>query len=140
MLDDNCIFCKIIKKEIPAAIIYEDGKILAFLDIRPRNPGHTLIIPKEHVQTIFEISEEEMTEIYKAARKIAMALKQSIECDGVNIIQSNIVSQGVPHFHTHVIPRFFDDGMPIVWESNQEASLEELQNIAEKIKNKIEEI
>ena len=134
----NCIFCKIVEKGIPASIVYEDDRVLAFLDIRPRNVGHTLVIPKSHAATIFDISEDDIANLYKVVQKISFAVKKAVNAEGINIIQSNIVSQGVPHFHTHVLPRFFDDEMPIVWESNNEAEQEELDEVAEKIRAVIE--
>ena len=133
----DCIFCKIVEGSLPAYKVYEDSEFLAFLDIRPRNTGHILVIPKKHVQTIFEISEEDIAELYKTVRKISIAAKKAVDADGIIIIQSNIISQGISHFHTHVLPRFFDDGMPIVWESNVEIENEELEKVAEKIRNAV---
>jgi histidine triad (HIT) family protein len=130
----ECIFCKIVRKESKAHILYEDSSVIAFLDIKPRNPGHTLVIPGKHFETIFDIDEETMGKVYKVVKNLAPIIVNAVKADGVNIIQSNIVSQGVNHFHTHVIPRFFHDGMPIVWEFGRKASEEELSVVEKKIK------
>jgi histidine triad (HIT) family protein len=133
----DCIFCNVAKHEIEANVIYEDEHTLAFLDRNPRNPGHTLVIPKEHYETIFEMPEEDIAHIYRVVKKISKPLKKAVEADGINVIQSNIVSQGVHHFHTHVLPRFWDDGIPIVWESHRAMDKAELMAIAEKVKRLI---
>ncbi|TAL47883.1 HIT family protein [archaeon] len=131
---EDCIFCKIVSKEIAANVIYEDTNTIAFLDLNPRNPGHTLVITKQHYATIFEIPEEIIADVYRTVKKISKPLKETVNADGMNTVQSNIVSQGVHHFHTHVIPRFWDDNMPIVWESHHAADRVELMAIAEKVK------
>lgn len=133
----GCIFCRIVRKEIESSNIYEDDKVLAMLDIMPRNPGHTLIIPKAHRENIFEITEDEISHLYKISKKIADAIRKAVDADGVSIVQSNRVSQGVMHFHTHVIPRYFNDGMPIVWEGHQKFEKKELESVAEKIRKNL---
>ncbi len=134
---EDCIFCKIASGKQKAHVIYEDGLVVAFLDIRPRNPGHTLIIPKKHVETILEIDEKIMGELYKVVRRLAPFIVKAVGADGVNIIQSNRVAQGINHFHTHILPRFFNDGMPIVWESMNVAKDEELSIVEQRIKSSI---
>ena len=136
----DCIFCKIVRKEIPASIIYEDGEVLAFLDIKPFSPGHTLVIPKRHFENIYDIPEDTIAQLYKVVKKMAVAVKNGIDTEGISIIQSNEMagSQGIFHFHTHVIPRYFGDKMNevgVIWESDVTVGLEELNPIAEKIKN-----
>ncbi len=133
-----CIFCQIANKEVAADIVYEDGQTMAFLDVMPRNKGHTLVIPKEHYETIFEIPEDLMVEVYKTVKKVSMAARKAVNADGLNTIQSNIVTQGVPHFHVHVLPRFRGDNIPIVWESHLRADKMELRTVAERIKRLIQ--
>lgn len=130
----TCIFCQIVEKKEPASIIYEDDKVMAFLDVMPRNPGHVLVIPKAHRENIFEITEDEIGHLYKIVRKVAIAVKKAVDAEGVSIVQSNKVSQGFLHFHTHVVPRYFDDGMPIVWEGDERVDDKELDKIAEEIR------
>lgn len=111
---DDCIFCKIIKGEIPCTKVYEDDDLLAFLDIAPVNRGHTLIIPKEHHQDLLDMPEELVKKVAVLAKKIGKAAKETTNADGFNIGQNNgaAAGQAVFHFHLHVIPRFNDDGLP----------------------------
>ena len=105
---ESCIFCKIVAKEAPASIIYENETVLVFLDIRPLQEGHTLVIPKKHYVDIFDIPDYELTQIYKATKKIAPAIKKATNADGLSIIQQNgkAAGQDIFHFHVHVVPRF----------------------------------
>ena len=128
----DCIFCKIVKKEIPCEKIYEDEVVFAFLDINPVNIGHTLIIPKEHYENIFELPEDVAIHIMKITRKISSAIKKS-GADGINISINNgkAAGQVVFHSHTHVIPRFIGDNLPL-WPART-AKEGELKEIAKKI-------
>jgi len=111
----NCIFCKIVKGEIPCNKLYENDKVLAFLDIAPVNKGHALIIPKKHYTNIFDIDEETSCAITKAVRKVAAAVKGALGVEGVNIQSNNgeTAGQVVMHFHTHIIPRDKNDGLKL---------------------------
>jgi histidine triad (HIT) family protein len=102
----NCIFCKIIKKEIPCNQVYEDKNFLVFLDIKPVNYGHLLIIPKKHVIWMQEADDKIIGSIYKLAKKMMLALKKSLKCD---YVQLSVVGNEVPHFHIHLIPRYTED-------------------------------
>ena len=104
---EDCIFCKIVKGEIPCNKIYEDDKVLSFADINPINTGHVLIIPKTHAETIWEIEIEDLTAIHQSSLKIARALKTILKPDGIAFLQLNgkAVNQVVPHYHLHLIPR-----------------------------------
>jgi histidine triad (HIT) family protein len=107
-----CLFCKIVEKEIPAYIIYEDDEVLSFLDISQVTKGHTLVIPKKHIQNIYELTEAEATPVFKAIPKIAQALKDAFNPIGLNMINNNDKPlQSVFHFHVHLIPRYENDGM-----------------------------
>lgn len=110
---EDCIFCKIIKKQIPSEIIYEDDKIFAFLDISPANPGHTLIVPKEHYPTIMETPEDVLKSLIVAVKKIAKAVKEGVGADGLNIgiNTEKAAGQIIFHTHIHIIPRFEGDGL-----------------------------
>lgn len=110
--DQNCIFCKIVRGEISSHKVYEDEATFAFLDIRPNNPGHTLVIPKEHTPNIYEISEETFEAVTKTAKKVAIAVKRGVQADGINIGMNNDKAAGqiIFHAHIHVIPRFETDG------------------------------
>jgi len=111
MKDENCIFCKIIKREIPSKIVFENDLNLAFLDISPISKGHTIITPKNHYSTLEDIPDHELAEIYKVVKKISMRIHQNLRIDGYNILQNNFAAAGqvINHFHVHIIPRSFDD-------------------------------
>ena len=102
----ECIFCKIIKGEIPSYKVYEDDQVMAFLDINPYSPGHTLIIPKKHTLDINSITDKDLMHIMKVSRKIAKLLTEKLNCDGFTLIQNNGFVQEVKHFHLHVIPKY----------------------------------
>ena len=107
-MDDNCIFCKIIKKEIPSKLIYEDDDFLAILDVSPATKGHVLILPKEHAATLLELSDDKLSKILILAKKIISAMKKVHGFNDYNIIQNNgeLAGQTVGHFHLHLIPRY----------------------------------
>lgn len=104
---DDCIFCKIVKGEIPCFKIYENDKVLAFADINPILNGHSLIIPKTHAADIWEITPDELTAIHLAAHKLAAAMKEALNPAGIACLQLNgrAVNQVVMHYHFHLIPR-----------------------------------
>ena len=142
MNNENCIFCKIIKKEIPATIIYEDELVVAFMDAMPINPGHALVIPKEHDQYISNISSEAAARMFEVARKIDSSIRESgIRCDALNLMISDgpAASQEVFHTHLHVIPRFEGDGVGFHYPNKPKEILspEVLSETAEKIKKQL---
>ncbi len=100
---DDCIFCKIVKKEIPSDNIYEDEKFLVFLDIKPVSDGHLIIIPKKHIVWMQEADDETISEIFKLTKKMMITLKKALGCD---YVQESVVGNEVPHFHIHLIPRY----------------------------------
>lgn len=102
---ENCIFCKIIKKEVSAYIIYEDNNFLAFLDIRPRAPGHTLVIPKTHYRWVWDVPNA--GEYFEVVKKIALAQKKAFHEE---LIMSRVVGDEVPHAHIWVLPRYEVEG------------------------------
>ena len=104
---EDCIFCKIVKGDIPCFKVYEDDRVLAFEDVNPISEGHTLIIPKAHAENIWEISSEDLTAIHLASKKVADAIKEVLTPAGVAVLQLNGrgVNQVVMHYHLHLIPR-----------------------------------
>lgn len=105
---DNCIFCKIIKKDIPAEIVYEDPGFMAFLDIQPVSDGHLLIIPKKHIEWMQDADDDTIAGMYRLAKRMIIAMKTGLVCD---YVQLSVVGKDVPHFHVHLIPRYFNDGL-----------------------------
>ncbi len=106
----DCIFCKIVKKEIPANIVYEDSTALAVLDIHPSAPGHTMVIPKKHGFSILDYSSKELGALMDTVKKMAEALEETLQCDAITIGINHKEKKGVPHLHIHLIPRRDDDG------------------------------
>ncbi|MBI5159690.1 HIT family protein [Candidatus Micrarchaeota archaeon] len=109
----ECIFCKIIKKEIPANIVFENEHALSFLDINPANKGHALIIPKKHAETTLDLNEKELKELVVVVLKVAKAVKKTTGSQAFNIIQNDgkLAGQLVMHAHFHIVPRFENDGL-----------------------------
>ncbi len=102
----NCVFCKIVNGEIPSYKLYEDDMIMAFLDINPYAPGHTLIIPKKHTLDVTTIDEETLAIIMRKAKEIAKDVTNKLDAPGFTLIQNNGFVQEVKHFHLHVIPKY----------------------------------
>ncbi|MDZ7726620.1 MAG: HIT family protein [Candidatus Campbellbacteria bacterium] len=134
---NDCIFCKIVKKEFPADIVYEDEHTLAFLDIKPVNKGHTLVVPKEHVVNIFDAEFDTYSHVYRTAKKIALAQKEALDSEGTNISNNNgpAAGQEVFHYHVHVIPRYTNDGLSH-WPKKEYAE-GEAEEFREKISSKL---
>jgi histidine triad (HIT) family protein len=111
---EDTIFAKIIRREIPADIVYEDADTLAFLDINPVHPGHTLVVPKKATRNILDIDEESWLALMRTVRKLALAVKAATNADGINIDINNEAAAGqiVFHTHVHIIPRFAGDAHP----------------------------
>ncbi|MEK7098689.1 MAG: HIT family protein [Patescibacteria group bacterium] len=112
---DTCIFCKIVRGELPSIKVYEDADTMAFLTIQPTNTGQTLVIPKEHVANVFEATSEMWAKVQETVRKVAHAVEKGTNADGVNINSNNRehAGQSVDHMHVHIIPRFKGDGLPL---------------------------
>lgn len=127
---DDCIFCKIIAGEIPSKTVYEDDSYKAILDISPASKGHVIILPKNHADNIFEISDEDASGIMIVAKKIAAKLKKVFDCDGVNILQNNgeVAGQTVFHLHVHVIPRYENDNIKIKWAQHEDIDIDSVYN------------
>ena len=136
MKDPSCIFCKIIERELPAKIVFENDLNLAFLDISPISKGHTIIIPKNHYSTLEDIPNHELTETYKVVKKISMRIHQKLQINGYNILQNNFTAAGqiINHFHVHIIPRSYDDDKFRLKIPKNQASDEELNEILIKLK------
>lgn len=137
----DCIFCSIIKGDIPAAKVFENEYCMAFLDISQVTKGHTLVIPKVHSENIYELDAETAGNYFKAIPEIARAIKTAYNPIGLNLLNNNgeAAGQSVFHYHMHIIPRYGEgDGMGVVWKSNQSAyTPADLQEIASTIKSHI---
>ncbi len=129
MSADGCVFCKIIKGEIPCAKIYENKTCIVFLDLNPINPGHTLVIPKKHVDYIFDLEDKDYSELFLNAKKVAKVIKATLKPKKVGIAVEGF---GVPHAHIHLIP--LNDWYDLNPHNAKPMAKEELAKIAEKIK------
>lgn len=137
----DCIFCKIINGDIPAAKVFENEHVVAFMDIGQVTKGHTLLIPKVHKETIFDLTPEIASHLFEAAPKIANAIKQEFNPLGLNIVNNNgeAAGQEVFHYHMHFIPRYGKgDGFGAVWKSNMsDYTMDDLHEMASGIKKHI---
>ena len=115
--DPNCAFCKIVAGEIPATRVAEDERTLAFMDINPATRGHALVVPRDHVADLVEVSQEDLFACAAAAQRLARRMRDRLGAAGVNLLNSTGAEawQTVFHFHVHVIPRYQDDQMRLPW-------------------------
>jgi histidine triad (HIT) family protein len=111
MVDDDCLFCRIVSGEVPATMVYVDQKTVAFLDHRPLFHGHTLLVPREHVETLTDLSPALVEPLFTAAQSIARAVELAMKAEGTFVAMNNRVSQSVPHLHVHIVPRRRKDGL-----------------------------
>ena len=106
-----CRFCEIVRGEVPSVIVYEDGAVMAFLDRRPLFPGHTLLVPREHVATLADLPDSLLAPLFSGARLLARAVEQALGAEGTFVAMNNRVSQSIPHLHIHIVPRRRHDGL-----------------------------
>jgi histidine triad (HIT) family protein len=129
----DCIFCKIVKGEIPSKKVYEDGDVLVFLDINPASKGHVLVTAKKHYENIYDVDEEILKKMIVVSKKMADKIKKAFDADGINIVQNNGQHAGqlVNHIHFHVIPRYPEDKVIITYQRQQmsEHQMNEIVNI-----------
>ncbi len=134
----DCVFCKIVEGQIPSTTIFEDNDFKVILDISPANLGHSLVICKHHYENLIEMPEELVGKGFIVAKKVAKAIKEATNCDGINILQNNgvVAGQTVFHFHIHIIPRLEKDSVKIDFGDFKTES-EKIIEIGEKIKNNL---
>jgi histidine triad (HIT) family protein len=117
MNDPDCIFCKIVAGELPATIVDEDERTVAFMDINPATRGHTLVIPRAHTADLLSVDPDDLCAVAVASQRQAVRAKERLRADGVNLVNScgSVAWQTVFHFHMHVIPRYTDDPLRLPW-------------------------
>lgn len=135
----ECIFCRIVRRQAPASVVYEDADTMAFMDIRPLTPGHALVIPKVHAAHLADLPPEAGMKAFETSRKVAEALRASgLRCEGVNLhlADGEVAGQEIFHVHIHVIPRFEGDGfgLRVPPDYGGSASREELDRAAERVR------
>ena len=144
-MSESCSFCNIVLRKDQASIIYEDDCVLAFMDLHPANVGHTLVVPREHWETIYDIPEKVLADLFAVVKRVSVAVKKAVSAEGISILQFNerAAGQSVKHFHVHVVPRFRGDAIskfigamlrPVGFEKVER---EDLDEIAEKIKENL---
>jgi len=134
----DCVFCRIVAKEIPATVVYEDEHTLAFMDIGQVNPGHVLVAVKKHAENIFALEEAQAAAVFRSAAKVARAIRGAFEPPGLSVYQANGAAAGqtVLHLHIHLVPRYEGDGMALTWPVKNPPR-EKLAEYAEKIRAKL---
>jgi len=134
-----CVFCDIVAGEVPAHVVFEDEVSLAFLDLRPLFPGHTLLAPKLHVETLAELPDGLLVPYFSAARLLSRAMEEVLDAQGSFVAMNNKVSQSVPHLHVHVVPRRRKDGLRgFFWPRSKYASDDEMAEVASGLREGIE--
>lgn len=126
---NDCLFCKIIKKEIPSEIIYEDSDVFVFLDINPATNGDTLIVPKKHYLDMFDTPKEVLDHINEVMQKLYPIYKEKLKCDGLTLTTNKDYAQEIKHFHIHFIPRYTNDEVKYLSNKDILKDLKEIQNI-----------
>ena len=130
----DCLFCEIVAGNIPAATVFEDQRTLAFLDHRPLFPGHCLLIPKTHLETLAELPEDLTGPLFGNARLLAQAVEQAMNGEGSFVAINNRVSQSVPHLHVHIVPRRRKDGLRgFFWPRHKYESAAEMERVRQSV-------
>jgi histidine triad (HIT) family protein len=134
----SCLFCRIAAGEVDAHVVYEDDAFLAFLDHRPLFPGHALLIPRTHVDTLLDAPADLLGPLAAATQRLSIAVRDAMEAEGVFNAVNNVVSQSVPHLHVHVVPRRRKDGLRgFFWPRSKYASEEEARAVAASIRRRL---
>lgn len=131
----DCVFCKIRDGQIPSLKIHEDERTLTFMDINPLNTGHCLVITKTHAATVFESDVADLQAAIAAAQRVALAIRDALKPDGLNMLQANGAAafQSVPHYHLHLIPRWTNDGKGFDWKL-QPGNREQIMKAGERLR------
>ncbi len=131
---DECLFCRIVSGELPATVVYEDQNSVAFLDIRPLFAGHTLLVPRVHVETLGELPEKLVGPYFETVQLLSRVVEAAMDAEGTFVAMNNRVSQSVPHLHVHVVPRRKKDGLKgFFWPRTKYKNNEEMEAVREKI-------
>ena len=138
---DTCLFCRIVSGEVPATVVYEDNNAIAFLDHRPLFHGHTLLVPREHVETLDELPQKLVGPFFEAAQTLTRAVEHAMNAEGTFVAMNNRVSQSVPHLHIHIVPRRKKDGLKgFFWPRTKYKDEEEMKVVQRKIADALEDL
>ncbi len=134
----SCVFCEILAGRIPAEIVWRGDDAIAFLDNRPLFPGHVLLIPTDHIETLADLPADQVGPLFQAAQKLETAVEQGLGAQGTFVAVNNRVSQSVPHLHIHIVPRSKGDGLKgFFWPRRGYNGEEDLKETAEKIRRRL---
>jgi histidine triad (HIT) family protein len=135
--DSDNVFARILRGELPCVKVFEDSETLAFMDIMPSAEGHTLVIPREPAETIFDLSDAAAAALIATTRRVAVAVKKALACPGIMLVQLNgaAAGQSIPHIHFHVLPR--TEGLDLRLHGRAKADMQELEAIAAKIRQHV---
>jgi histidine triad (HIT) family protein len=135
MVDDNCLFCRIVSGDLPATFVYEDDNSVAFLDHRPLFHGHTLLVPREHFEILGDLPPSLVEPYFKAAQLLSRVVELALDAEGTFVAMNNRVSQSVPHLHVHIVPRRRKDGLKgFFWPRTKYKGEEEMEEVQNKIR------
>jgi histidine triad (HIT) family protein len=138
---DSCLFCRIVSGELPATVVYEDDDSVAFLDHRPLFHGHTLLVPREHVETLGELPAKLIAPYFEAAQLLSRVVESAMDAEGTFVAMNNRVSQSVPHLHVHVVPRRKKDGLKgFFWPRTKYKNDEEMEEVKKEITTALKKI
>ena len=141
MANENCLFCRIVSGEVPAVVVYEDENSLAFLDHRPLFHGHTLLVPRRHVETLGELPASLVGPFFKTAQLLTLAVESAVGAEGTFVAMNNRVSQSVPHLHVHIVPRRKKDGLKgFFWPRTKYKTEEEMLEVKKLIAREVAKI
>ena len=136
--DPNCRFCQIIAGEERGHVVFEDERTLAFLDNRPLFPGHSLLVPRDHYETLGDLPDELIGPLFESARLLSVAVPKAMRKPGSFVAMNNVVSQSVPHLHVHVVPRKPKDGLRgFFWPRTKYQSEDQMRKVAEQVRRAV---
>ncbi len=136
--DPNCRFCQVIAGAEPGHVVFEDERTLAFLDNRPLFPGHSLLVPRDHYETLGDLPDELIGPLFESARLLSVAVPKAMRKPGSFVAMNNVVSQSVPHLHVHVVPRKPKDGLRgFFWPRTKYQSEDQMRKVAEQVRRAV---
>jgi histidine triad (HIT) family protein len=136
--DPNCRFCQIIAGDEPGHVVFEDERTLAFLDNRPLFPGHSLLVPRDHYETLGDLPDELVSPLFENARLLSVAVPKAMRKPGSFVAVNNVVSQSVPHLHVHVVPRKRKDGLRgFFWPRTKYESEDQMREVAARVRDAV---
>jgi histidine triad (HIT) family protein len=140
-VSEDCAFCRVVAGEEPGSVVFEDDVSVAFLDNRPLFPGHSLLVPREHHETLADLPDELIAPLFTNAQLLSTAIREAMDAQGTFVAMNNVVSQSVPHFHVHVVPRRRKDGLRgFFWPRRKYESEEHMRASAEAVRAAVERL